>query len=96
MGEAFWVAYHKKRASRGIAAKLLFNESLRGWVGKNKYPRAQYKFTQQGFEPLTETIIRNDSVGIILWANPPLGILIKNKIVAESYDKFWTLMWGSK
>src|SRR3989344_5572031 len=89
MGEAFWVAYHKKRASRGIAAKLLFNESLRGWVGKNKYPRAQYKFTQQGFEPLTETIIRNDSVGIILWANPPLGILIKNKIVAESYDKFW-------
>ncbi len=95
MGDAFWMSYHKKRAEKGIKAKLLFNESLRKWCDVNLYPDAQYKFTKMGFEPLTETIIRNDKIGIILWTENPIGILIHNKIAAQSYDKFWEIMWNS-
>jgi sugar-specific transcriptional regulator TrmB len=93
MGDIFWMKYHKKRAKKGITAELLFNQSLKEWVRKNKYPKANYKFTNQGFEPLTETIIRNDKIGIILWTEIPIGILIHNKIAAQSYDKFWEIMW---
>ena len=57
--------------------------------------KAQYKFTKIGFEPLTETIIRNEKIGIILWTTPPIGILIHNKFAAESYDNFWTIMWDA-
>jgi sugar-specific transcriptional regulator TrmB len=93
MGETFWINYHKRRATKGIKAKLLFNESLKKWTDINKYPKAQYKFTKLGFEPLTETIIRNDKIGIILWIRIPIGILIHNKEAAKSYDNFWKLMW---
>ena len=95
MGESFWLSYHKKRAAKGIKAKLLFNESLRDWCDINLYPKAVYKFTKLGFEPLTETIIRNDKIGIILWTRPAIGILIHSKVAADSYDSFWKLMWDS-
>ena len=93
MGEPFWLNYHRRRAAKGISAKLLFNESLKEWTDVNIYPKAKYKFTNTGFEPLTETIIRNDKIGIIIWTKLPIGILIHSKEAAKSYDQFWKLMW---
>ncbi len=93
MGEAWWVGYHKKRAAKGIKAKLLFNESLKSWAAEKKYPKSEVKYTKKGFEPLTETIIRSDSVGIIIWTEKPIGVLISHKTVADSYEKFFQLMW---
>ncbi|MBI1970903.1 TrmB family transcriptional regulator [Candidatus Woesearchaeota archaeon] len=94
LGDVWWVEYHAMRAKKGIAAKLIFNESLKEWCDTNKYPAAEYKFTKAGFEPLTETIIRNDKIGIIVWTDKPLGIIIHQKEAAESYDKFFQMMWG--
>lgn len=93
MGDTFWVNYHKRRVEKGIKAKLLLNESLRDWVKKNKYSKAEYKFTSEGFEPLTETIIRNDKIGIILWTEIPLGVLIHNAVASKSYDGFFEQLW---
>ncbi|MFH1401096.1 MAG: helix-turn-helix domain-containing protein [Nanoarchaeota archaeon] len=95
LGEAWWVSYHKNRARRGIIAKLMFNESLAFWKAETKYPRAEVRYTTAGFEPLTETIIRNDMVGIIIWSEKPLGIIVHQKEAAESYDKFFQIMWGT-
>ncbi len=93
LGEAWWVSYHKKRAGKGITAKLLFNESLKSWKAESKYPKSEVKYTKQGFEPLTETIIRNDKIGIIIWTKKPIGVLLQNKAAADSYDNFWKIMW---
>jgi sugar-specific transcriptional regulator TrmB len=93
LGDIFWINYHKKRAEKGIKAKLLFNESLREWVNKNKGPKAEYKFTKAGFEPITETIIRNDKIGIIIYTEIPVGILIRNKVGADSYNNYFELLW---
>jgi len=95
MGDSFWMSYHKRRAAKGIQAKLLFNDSLKKWCDINLYPKATYKFTKTGFEPLTETIIRNDKIGIILWTETPIGILIHNEAAAKSYDNFWEILWNS-
>ncbi|MBS3124129.1 TrmB family transcriptional regulator [Candidatus Woesearchaeota archaeon] len=95
LGDAWWLSYHKKRAEKQIKAKLVFNESLKGWCDVNKYPKTEYKFTKTGFEPLTETIIRNDKVGIIIWTDKPMGILIYNREAAKSYDHFFQVMWDS-
>ena len=97
MGDEWWINYHKKRAAKGIKAKLLFNESLQFWKAEAKYPRAEVRYTKAGFEPLTETIIRNDKIGIIIWTKKPIGILIHNKVAADSYDKFFEIIWkGAK
>ena len=95
LGDDFWLNYHNERAKLGIKAKLIFNESLKDWVQKNKYPKAEYKFIKKTFEPLTETIIRNHKIGIIIWTKIPIGILINNKIASKSYDQFWKIMWDS-
>ncbi|MDD9953329.1 MAG: hypothetical protein OXR66_03265 [Candidatus Woesearchaeota archaeon] len=93
MGDEWWVAYHKKRAAKGIKAKLLFNESLQFWKAEKKYPKSAVRYTSEGFEPLTETIIRNDKIGILLWTDTPLGVLIHQKEAAISYDNFFQLLW---
>ena len=95
LGEAWWVAYHKKRAANGIYAKLLFNKSLETWKAERKYPKAEIRYTKAGFEPLTETIIRNDKIGIIIWTEKPLGTLIHQKEAARSYDQFFEMMWNA-
>ncbi len=71
----------------------MFNESLKSWKAESKYPLSKLKYTKEGFEPLTETIIRNDKVGIIIWTEKPIGVLIQNKIAAKSYDQFFNIMW---
>ena len=93
LGDAWWVSYHKKRSQREIKAKLLFNESLVNWKAEVKYPKSEVKYTKAGFEPLTETIIRNDKIGIIIWSDKPLGIIIRQKEAAKSYDQFFKIMW---
>jgi len=95
MGDAWWEQYHKKRGAKGIHAKLLFNESLKEWKAEKKYPHGmtEVRYTKIGFEPLTETIIRNDKVGIILWTDKPIGILINNKELADSYEKYFQVLW---
>ncbi|MBW3018359.1 hypothetical protein KY325_04315 [Candidatus Woesearchaeota archaeon] len=93
LGEDWWVSYHEKRAKKGVHAKLLFNESLVQWKAEIKYPNAEVRYTKAGFEPLTETIIKGDKVVIIIWTEEPTGFLINNKAVAESYDKFFKLLW---
>ncbi len=93
LGDAWWVAYHKERAAKGVKAKLLFNESLRSWTAEMKYPKSEVRYTTAGFEPLTETIIRGTAVGIIVWGDEPLGVLIRQKEAAESYAAYFQTLW---
>lgn len=94
--EDWWIAYHVKRASKKIKAKLIFNRSLKEFKSSAKYPNSETRYTDFGpDEPLTETIIRNDKVGIIIWTEVPIGILIYNKAAAQSYKKYFNFLWKS-
>jgi sugar-specific transcriptional regulator TrmB len=93
LGGPWWVTYHMKRAEQGIHAKLLFNESLKSWKAEIKYPKSEVRYTAIGFEPLTETIIRNDKIGILIWTKKPVGVLIHNAAAALSYDSFFKMLW---
>ena len=93
IADGWWEEYHKKRAKQGIKAKILFNKSLSPWRAEKKYLKSKIRYTKEGFDPLTETIIRNDKIGIIIWTDKPLGTIIHQKEAAESYDKFFEMMW---
>ncbi|MCR4368502.1 MAG: BlaI/MecI/CopY family transcriptional regulator [archaeon] len=97
MGDAFWTDFHQRRAKKGIQARIVFNESLREWAKKTRkksfYPKAEIRYLEKGFEPLTETIVRNDKVGILLWTQKPTGILLHNKVLAESYERYFQFVW---
>ena len=95
MGEAWLESYHARRAKKGIRAKIIFNESLRSWRAERRYPNSEIRYAKAGFEPLTEVIIRNDKVGMIIWVEKPVGVLIHNATAAKSYEGFFKLLWGS-
>lgn len=96
--EAWWISYHIKRASKGIKAKLLFNKSLESYYSSANYPNSETHYTDFGpEEPLTETIIRNDKVGIIVWTKVPIGIILHDVEAAKSYERYFQFLWtGSK
>ncbi|HIG97746.1 MAG TPA: hypothetical protein HA230_05385 [Candidatus Aenigmarchaeota archaeon] len=97
LGSAWWLSYHKKRAAKGIKGKLLFNESLKEWAKKFGYHdrNTEIRFMAKGFEPLTEMIIRNDKVGLIIWTEKPLGILVHNKALAYSWETYFQMDWAN-
>lgn len=93
MGELFWKNYDIKRAAKKISVRMIFNPSLREY-GKN----AENKFTEiryfkRDFEPLTETHIQGDSVAVIVWTEEPVIFVMKDKLAADSYRKFFEDMW---
>lgn len=93
LGGEWWVRYHDRRARLGINAKLLFNDSLREWADAHPYTKSSVRFTGQGFEPLTETIIRGDCIGVIVWLDSPVGVLMRHPAIAQSYDGFFKRLW---
>lgn len=96
MDDLFWKDLHDKRISKKINARLIFHESLKYWGDKlNEKRLTRVRYTKKEFEELTETIICGDRVAIIMWLEKPYGFLIKEKVVADSYKKFFEILWKS-
>lgn len=94
LGEHFWESFHNKRIKNKIDAKMLFHRSLKEWGDYlNKKKLTKLKFTNHEFEALTETIICGNKVGIIIYLDKPYGFLIEERLAAESYKKFFELLW---
>ncbi|MEM4633888.1 MAG: helix-turn-helix domain-containing protein [Candidatus Anstonellaceae archaeon] len=93
MGAYFSLWQNMKRKKR-ITSYVIFNAKLK----KNRKFFKEYfgkaKFYPEKYESLTDTMIYNDTVIMILWtATPPLAIVIKSKENAKSYlNQFW-MMW---
>ena len=93
MGETFWKNYNLKRMEGKIKVRMIFNPSLRDYGNTivNKYTFVKY--FDKDFEPLTETHIQDNKVGIIVWTEEPVLFLIKDRNVAKSYLKYFEDMW---
>jgi len=94
LGDYTWKAFHKKRISRKIHAKLIFNYSLKWWGEKlNKKRLTEVRYTKKEFEQLTETIICGNRIAIIVYSDNPYGFLIEDQTVTDSYKKFFNILW---
>lgn len=80
----------KKTALLKIKGKLITSEKLRGYAF-TKLPN----FTIRYIEELTpsSTLIFNNMVAINVFEEKPFVILIKNKSVADSYKKYFEIVW---
>lgn len=89
-GKTFWHNFHAKQKESNIRARMIFNPSLKeGWDIDNPNLKVRYF----NVEPLTETIIYENVVAIIVWTSDPSATIIKNKSVAQSYKHFFELLW---
>ncbi|MDP3733916.1 MAG: hypothetical protein Q8R37_01690, partial [Nanoarchaeota archaeon] len=95
LGNFFWENFQRRRIKNKIKAKLLFHHSLRWWADElnKKYKLTTVKTTQRNFEELSETIICGKRVAIIIYLDKPFGFLIEEPLAANSYKKFFELLW---
>jgi sugar-specific transcriptional regulator TrmB len=93
MGEIFWRNLQAKRQASKIHAKLIFNPSIKAYGETIKNNLTEVRYFERDFEPMSETHIQGDEVGIVVWTKEPILFLIKDKLIAESYKKFFEKMW---
>ena len=94
---AYWDLWQKRKKKLRIKSHVIFNESLKE---TNRKLLADYtgekRFHQKEFPSITDTIIFNDKVVLIIWtAKPPIAIVIRNKENAESYLNQFRILWGA-
>lgn len=80
--------YDKDRIKNKIKVRIIASEKL----GK-KIPYSEIKYFPQKYaNPLAINIYGN-KVAIILWKKDPISIVIKQQEIADSYKKYFELMW---
>jgi sugar-specific transcriptional regulator TrmB len=95
LGDFFWKSFHKRRAKKKIKARMIFHVSLKHRVKlMNEFPKTEIRITQKDFEELAETFICGERVAIVIYLDDPIGILIEEKLAADSYKRFFSLLWS--
>jgi len=94
MGFTWWLNLHKRRVENKLPSRQVFDESVR-WGGKDiaKNPLTNIKYVDKEFAQFQETVISGDYVAIAVFTENPYAFLIKDKHVADSYRKYFELLW---
>jgi len=94
----FFREIHTERAKRGIPAKLLFSNEVRGIVEKNKKElydekNAEVRFLQAGLEFPIEIFTSKDKTFLTIQEKEPTIITIDNKKITDSFRRLFSVMW---
>jgi len=84
--------HKKKRVEKKINVKIIFNEKQRG-TERTKMPLSEIKFLPEKYIGITDTIIYGNKVELFIWTEDPFVIMIESKELADSYRKFFNLLW---
>jgi len=79
--------YDKDRVKKKIKARIIASNKL------PKIPLSEIRYLPQKYSNPLAINIYGDKVAIILWKKPPLTIVIKEQEIADSYRKYFELMW---
>ena len=89
----YFTHFDKERVNKKIPAKIIFDESARELDYVKNIPLAEKRFLPKEFSSPAATNVYGDKVAIVLWAEDPVAILIKQKEIADSYRKMFKIMW---
>lgn len=97
--ESWEIYFNKKqevRAKKGIVHKHLINEKYKSlYKQRKKLPYTKFKFLSKELEMPTSTEIYGNKVIIfILIKESPMAIMIESKEVAESFRKYFNVLWN--
>lgn len=83
--------YDAERKRRNIKIRIMFNNNAK-IVGKP--PVTEIKYLPEVYGGLAAVNIYGDNVAIILWSeDTPMGIVISNKEIADTYMNYFNILW---
>jgi len=79
--------YDKDRVKKKIKVRIIASNKL------PKIPLSEIRYLPEKYSNPLAINIYGDKVAIILWKKPPLAIVIREQEIADSYKKYFELMW---
>ncbi|MCX6706526.1 MAG: hypothetical protein NT001_00065, partial [Candidatus Woesearchaeota archaeon] len=89
----YFMHYDKERKKKGIKVRIIFRESARETDYVKTIPLADIRFLPDKSSSPLAINIYGDKTAMILWTQEPIGILIKEKTVAEGYRRYFEVLW---
>src|SRR3989338_7497327 len=90
----WWLNLHKRRVENKLPSRQIFDESVKeGGKEIAKNPLTKIRYVDKEFAQFQETVISGDFVAIAVFTENPYAFLIKDNSVAESYRKYFELLW---
>jgi hypothetical protein len=94
-GEGFLEDFHKRRAKKKILMRHIYNiDAIKRIDFLNKLEYTEAKFLSKKYDTHVSTQICDDVVILIIFVNPVSIITIKNKEIADTYNKYFELLWS--
>jgi HTH-type transcriptional regulator, sugar sensing transcriptional regulator len=94
MGWDWWANLHKRRIENKLSSRQVFDLTVKeGGKQLSKNPLTKIRYVDEKFASFQETVICGDYVAIAIFSKNPYAFLMKDKNVAESYRKYFELLW---
>ncbi|MFA5992962.1 MAG: helix-turn-helix domain-containing protein [Candidatus Pacearchaeota archaeon] len=95
-GEGFLKEFHKERIKNKIHMKHIYNKNAQERISYlNKLKFTEARALPEKYDSSVSTNICEDFILLLIFSKPVLVIKIKNKEIAESYKKYFDLIWKS-
>ena len=92
LGETFWKNYNLKKKQYKTEEWLLWNHDYKDTVIlKNK--KVHNRILQKEIEQVTETIMWNNKVGVFVYSQEPLVIVMENREIFRMYRSHFEFLW---
>ncbi len=84
--------FQKRKKELKINSRAILSESSRK-TEQVKIAHTKFKFILNEFASPTTTFVYGNKTAIIIWGDVPIATLIRSKEVADSYKKYFELLW---
>ncbi|MFH0977680.1 MAG: helix-turn-helix domain-containing protein [Candidatus Woesearchaeota archaeon] len=86
--------FHEKRVRTRLKDRIILNEKETKRAGfLSKLPYTQVRFIQKEFDSPLALNVYADKVGMLIFSDNPIAILIEDRNVAASFRKYFELLW---
>lgn len=92
--KSFLVVYHERRMRQKHWQYHLYNENAQeriAYLNTMAYTRAA--FLPKEYDSPATTNVYGTKVSFFIWADEPFGVIIEDERMAESYKKYFKLLW---
>ena len=88
----FFPGFNKRRIAAGIHMRVLFDFGVKG--ESTRLPLMETRFLPEEYSTPTVVNVYGDRVVSVLWKEDyPLCFMVRNKDIADSYRKWFELLW---
>jgi sugar-specific transcriptional regulator TrmB len=93
LGETYWKNYNLRKKETKTKEWLLWNSDFKNTViGNNK--RSKHRVLPRELDQVTETIMYDGKVAIMVYSAEPIVFLIENKEVFNTFRKHFEFLWN--